>query len=118
MEYEHHTNEESTLGDYYFQGQLHYDSEINLNVDPEELDTILSYLRDLAQVNNGINAIQVFRNETGEKLVFEDLLSGAEKDELIEAGVSQAELDEYHKIEVTFQESPALPSYRKMRFKQ
>ncbi len=117
MHHEHFTNDKSLSGDFFFQGRLHYASEVNLCVDHEELTTLHEYLINLALLNNGIHALQVFQNDAGEKLVFEDLLSGEEKDEMIEAGVSKAELEAYHKIQVSFIGEPALPKHESSQVK-
>lgn len=62
-------------GDYHFNGLFLITQGIQAKLSPEEIATIYQEIQTLVTEQNGLDYLQVFENETGDKLFFIDSMA-------------------------------------------
>ncbi len=104
--YLHLFSTDTISGKHYFDGEPIIYSEVNLCVDPLEIDWMISYLRELAFKHNGLDGLQRFESSKGEILCFFSQVSQDELHEMREDG--ELNLDDFNRFEVFFETEPNL----------
>ena len=80
-------------GDYWFDGNIYITANIQAEIPEAELQAIITFLRELAQKQKGIDYLQVFKLEDGTKIYVIENLSRSQ---------SEIYAPEYHYFTILF----------------
>jgi len=73
-----HEPQEQEGNDYWFDGRTLTTNGVSADIPDEELRSIIIYLQELAKVKNGLDYLQVFKKEDGDKIYVIDQITKAQ----------------------------------------